>query len=78
MRGRQRAKTVKEYALDLCARTHPDVYDSLICVGPGSEKGLGPPCSDCMRMTQEHFRRCYTKNRRLNFTRAKRRAANRF
>ena len=38
-----------------CKRIHPDVFDSMICVGPGSEKGFGPPCDKCIDLTMKEY-----------------------
>jgi len=39
-----------------CKRKHRDYYDSLICVGPGSGKGFGPPCDECIAEVEREQR----------------------
>jgi hypothetical protein len=39
---------IRRLADSRCKAKHPDYYDSLICVGPGSTHGLGPPCDGCV------------------------------
>lgn len=46
---------VRELADSRCRNKHPDYYDSLICVGPGSENGFGPPCDGCVRETTQEL-----------------------
>ena len=43
---------VRNIADSRCKQKHPDVYDSLICVGPNSS-GFGPPCDSCVAETKE-------------------------
>lgn len=38
-----------------CKAKHPDYYDSLICVGPGSEIGFCPPCHECLVETRREL-----------------------
>lgn len=42
------SKHLRNLADACCRSKHPDYHDSLICVGPGSEKGFGPPCDECL------------------------------
>ena len=35
-------------AKKLCRKKHPHLFDSMICVGVGSERGFGPPCDECL------------------------------
>lgn len=39
---------IRRLARSRCKVEHPDFHDSLICVGPGSGKGFGPPCDECL------------------------------
>ncbi len=51
MTGRELQQHIRNMADERCKAKHPDVYDELICVGPGSAH-FGPPCDDCMRETE--------------------------
>lgn len=48
MTPNQKRDHIKNLARSRCKRKHPDLFDSMICVGPGSEKGFGPPCDECL------------------------------
>ena len=39
---------IRNLAKSRCRAKHPNSYDSLICVGPGSKHGFSPPCSGCL------------------------------
>lgn len=54
MTSEQRAEHLKDLARSRCERKHPDLYDSMICVGPGS-KGFGPPCDDCLAEMEREY-----------------------
>ena len=41
-------KHIRHLADSRCKAKHLDYYNSLICVGPGSEHGFGPPCDGCI------------------------------
>jgi hypothetical protein len=43
---------VRHIADSRCRNKHIDVYDSLICVGPGN---FGPPCSECIEATRKEL-----------------------
>ncbi len=45
----------RELAKSRCKAKHRDYYDSLICVGPGSTRGFGPPCSECLAETESEL-----------------------
>ncbi len=51
----EQEQQIRRLADAKCQRTHRDFYDSLICVGPGSEKGFGPPCDSCLAETREEY-----------------------
>ena len=38
---------VRNLATPHCKNKHPDYFESLICIGPGSER-FGPPCDGCV------------------------------
>ena len=39
---------IRNLADSRCRAKHPDYYNSLICVGPGSAQGFSPPCYGCV------------------------------
>lgn len=44
-----------------CNTKHPDYYDSLICVGPGSAHGFSPPCDECCAEVEREYWDKYAK-----------------
>ncbi len=46
---------IRHLARSKCEAKHPDLYDSMICVGPGSQKGFGPPCDECLAETEREY-----------------------
>jgi hypothetical protein len=48
-------RTIRDLARARCKKKHRDYFDSLVCVGPGSSKGFGPPCDECLaEVEREH------------------------
>ncbi len=46
---------IRQRAADRCKQKHPEIYDSMICVGPGSERGFGPPCDECLAAMEQEY-----------------------
>jgi len=47
---------LKKLADARCKRKHRDYYESLVCVGPGSGKGFGPPCDECLAEVEREYK----------------------
>ncbi len=50
---RERLKNLAHWK---CKRKHLDYYESLICVGIGSERGLGAPCNECITEVEREYK----------------------
>lgn len=55
MTPEERRNQIRRLADSRCRRKHIDHYDSLICVGPGSKQGFGPPCDECLAETEHEY-----------------------
>ena len=55
MKSKKLKNRLRQLADTRCRTKHRDYYDSLICVGPGSARGFGPPCDACItEIEREH------------------------
>lgn len=57
MSREQSRSRIRKLAYNKCKKKHPDYYDSIICVGPGSGRGFGPPCDECINEVERAQKR---------------------